>query len=75
MRKTVSVLALIAFACDFFSRDVLVHGDLAGKPEAAGRSDGYEHHQVRTATRAVFRSDDHERSYADTVQFSDTSSR
>ncbi|XP_025152385.1 uncharacterized protein LOC105189459 isoform X2 [Harpegnathos saltator] len=45
MRKTISVLALIAFACDFFSHDVLVHGDLAGKPEAAGRSDGYEHHQ------------------------------
>ncbi|XP_032687372.1 uncharacterized protein LOC116851747 [Odontomachus brunneus] len=45
MRKAVSVLALIALACDFFSRDVLVHGDLAGKPETAGRSDSYEHHQ------------------------------
>ncbi|XP_014489402.1 PREDICTED: uncharacterized protein LOC106752304 isoform X2 [Dinoponera quadriceps] len=43
MRKAVFVLALIAFACDFFSRGVLVHGDPAGKPEAARRSDGYEH--------------------------------
>lgn len=56
------MLALIALACDFFSRDVLVHGDLAGKPEAAGRSDGYEHHQVRIAAS---RSGDHERSYAE----------
>lgn len=54
MRKAVSVLALIAFACDFLSRDVLVHGDPAGKPEAAGRGDGYEHHQVRSATSAGF---------------------
>lgn len=42
MQKVFPVLALIAFACDI-SRDVLVHGDLARKPEAAGRNDGYEY--------------------------------
>lgn len=42
MRKAVSVLALIAFACDI-SRDPLVHGDPAGNPEVAGRSDDYEY--------------------------------
>ncbi|XP_070166907.1 protein IWS1 homolog [Polyergus mexicanus] len=41
MRKAFSVLALIAFACDI-SRDPLVHGDPAGNPEVAGRSDDYE---------------------------------
>ncbi|XP_011881766.1 PREDICTED: uncharacterized protein LOC105569704 [Vollenhovia emeryi] len=39
MQRVFTVLALIAFACDI-SRDVLVHGDLARKPEAAGRSGG-----------------------------------
>ncbi|XP_012225389.1 uncharacterized protein [Linepithema humile] len=42
MRKAIAVLALIAFACDI-SRDVLVHGKPARKPEAAGRNDGYEY--------------------------------
>jgi len=45
MRKAVPVLALIAFACDFSARDVLVHGqkpDLARKPEVVVRSDGYQ---------------------------------
>jgi len=42
MRKTVPVLALIAFACDFSARDVLVHGDLARKSEAVLRNDGYQ---------------------------------
>lgn len=42
MRKAVSVLALIAFACDIL-RDPLVHGDPAGNPEVAGRSDDYEY--------------------------------
>ncbi|XP_011635616.1 uncharacterized protein LOC105426195 [Pogonomyrmex barbatus] len=42
MRKVFPVLALIAFACDI-SRDILVHGDPARKPEAAGRSDEYEY--------------------------------
>lgn len=42
MRKVFPVLALIAFACDI-SRDVLVYGDPARKPEAAGRSGGYEY--------------------------------
>jgi len=41
MRKTVPVLALIAFACDFSAR-VLVHGNLARKSEAVLRSDGYQ---------------------------------
>lgn len=45
MRKAVSVLALIAFACDI-SRDHLVHGDPAGNPEVAGRSDDYHEYQV-----------------------------
>lgn len=51
MRKTFSVLALIAFACDI-SRDPLVHGDPVGNPEVAGRSDDYEY-QV-TAKSVVF---------------------
>lgn len=42
MRKAITVLALIAFACNI-SRDVLVHGEPARKPEAAGRNDGYEY--------------------------------
>ncbi|TGZ52643.1 uncharacterized protein [Temnothorax longispinosus] len=42
MQKVFPVLALIAFACDI-SRDVLVHGDPARKPEAAGRNGGYEY--------------------------------
>ncbi|KAM0730093.1 hypothetical protein ACS0PU_003970 [Formica fusca] len=42
MRKTFSVLALIAFACDI-SRDPLVHGDPVGNPEVTGRSDDYEY--------------------------------
>ncbi|XP_072754994.1 uncharacterized protein [Anoplolepis gracilipes] len=44
MRKAVSVLALIAFACDI-SRDPLVHGGSIGNPEVAGRSDDYEHQE------------------------------
>lgn len=40
-----SILALIAFACDI-SRDVLVHGDPARKPEAAGRSGDYEYQVI-----------------------------
>lgn len=56
MRKTVPVLALIAFACDFSARDVLVHGDSARKPEAAARSDEYEY-QV-TATSICLRFDE-----------------
>ncbi|XP_011689689.1 PREDICTED: uncharacterized protein LOC105451123 [Wasmannia auropunctata] len=50
MRKVFPVLALIAFACDI-SRDVLVHGDPARKPEAAGRSGGYEYHQTEPRGR------------------------
>ncbi|KYN37012.1 hypothetical protein ALC56_08803 [Trachymyrmex septentrionalis] len=45
MWKVLPVLTFIAFACDI-SRDVLVHGDPARKPEIAGRSvggGGYEH--------------------------------
>lgn len=47
MRKAVSVLALIAFACDI-SRDHLVHGDPAGNPEIAGRSDDYEYQVAKS---------------------------
>jgi len=49
MWKVLPVLAFIVFACDI-SRDVLVHGDPARKPEIVGRSGGggdYEH-QVST---------------------------
>lgn len=42
MRKAVSVLALIAFACDI-SRNPLVHGDPIGNAEVARKSDDYEH--------------------------------
>ncbi|XP_018312381.1 uncharacterized protein [Mycetomoellerius zeteki] len=42
MWKVLPVLAFIAFACDI-SRNVLVHGNPARKPEIAGRSGGYEH--------------------------------
>lgn len=41
MQKVFPVLALIAFAGDI-SR-ILVHGDSARKPEAAGRNGGYEY--------------------------------
>ncbi|EZA62036.1 hypothetical protein DMN91_007874 [Ooceraea biroi] len=51
MRKAVPVLVLIAFACDFSARDVLVDGNPARKPEAAVRSDDYEH---QTDSRGQF---------------------
>lgn len=48
MQKVFPVLALIAFACDI-SRDALVHGDSARKPEAAGRNGGYEYQVIASS--------------------------